>query len=66
MKQPMNNFICPKCGGSHFGRDTSSIGGRVVVLDTVRCHTPKCGWRGEWIEPTTTGHIHIRPGRGLP
>ena len=42
-------FVCPQCGGEHFGRDTADDGlGGVKILRTVRCHTPGCGWRGEW------------------
>ena len=42
-------FLCPQCGGSYFGRDTGPApDGTVAVLRTVRCHTPKCGWRGQW------------------
>jgi predicted RNA-binding Zn-ribbon protein involved in translation (DUF1610 family) len=61
--------MCPKCGGTHFGRDTEAIdlgpypgsqgagemstseyhiAQKVRILRTVRCHTPKCGWRGDW------------------
>lgn len=48
MDQP---FKCPECGGSHFGRDTSTLINKVVVLQTVRCHDEfrkGCKWRGEW------------------
>ena len=43
-------FVCPQCGGQHFGRDTEAIdlGQGVRILRTVRCHTNRCGWRGEW------------------
>ena len=62
-------FVCPSCGGHTFGRDTATERGKVVVLDTVRCHGTGCGWRGVWPpkvgRPTTdgqpaTGHIHLR------
>ena len=41
-------FICPGCGGEHFGRDTGAVDQMVAPLPTVRCHNPKCGWRGQW------------------
>ena len=34
-----DEFTCPRCGSHYFGRDTTlGPDGRVVVLDTVRCH----------------------------
>jgi hypothetical protein len=44
-------FICPKCSGEYFGRDTANENGEVVVLRTVRCHDQfgiGCKWHGEW------------------
>lgn len=45
-------FICPACGGEHFGRNTAGdIHGNVVCLETVRCHDQfevGCAWRGAW------------------
>jgi hypothetical protein len=47
-------FTCPACGGTTFGRDTGDDGkGGVAVLKTVRCHARGCAWRGVWPpEPT--------------
>ena len=53
-------FVCPSCGGSEFGRDTNSIGGRVVALEDVRCHAPGGGWHGEWIDPTSVSLLAER------
>lgn len=50
-------FTCPECGGTHFGRDTKSDAqGIVRVLDTVRCHDEHgkgCAWKGEWPQAPT-------------
>jgi hypothetical protein len=46
--RPIILFVCPQCGGEHFGRDTADGLGGVKILRTVRCHTQGCGWRGEW------------------
>lgn len=51
--QPTNDdFICPECGGRHFGRDTqATVTGEVIANGTVRCHDEHgkgCRWRGEW------------------
>jgi predicted RNA-binding Zn-ribbon protein involved in translation (DUF1610 family) len=64
------DFVCPKCGGGHFGRDTAKdTSGRVVVLDTVRCQTGACDWRGKYLaklgrpprdSECAIGHIHLR------
>lgn len=50
-----HDFVCPKCGGHYFGRDTELSGGRVVALNTIRCHGGssecpgwKCDWHGVW------------------
>ncbi len=47
-RQRWREIDCPKWDGKHFGRDTAKIDGVVQCLPTVRCHTPGCGWRGEW------------------
>lgn len=47
-RKPERAFVCPSCGGTHFGRDTATSRGQVVVLDTVRCHGDNCDWRGKW------------------
>ncbi len=45
----MNPFKCPKCGGSHFGRDTfRNSEGIVDMLNTVHCHSAGCNWHGVW------------------
>ena len=54
-------FVCPRCGGRSFGRDTEAAAdGTVAVLRTVECHghiltewyhgskRSPCGWRGVW------------------
>ena len=44
-------LTCPKCGGKTFGRDVmlDADGNVLVLLNSVRCYTPGCGWwRGEW------------------
>ena len=41
-------FVCPKCGSTHFGRDTAGKPGAVRTLRTVRCHGKGCDWRGVW------------------
>jgi phage N-6-adenine-methyltransferase len=44
-------FVCPACGGRHFGRDTAGATGRVHTLPTVRCHDQHhrgCKWSGVW------------------
>lgn len=49
----MRNFVCPECGGAHFGRDTKEVDGVVHTLGTVRCHDERnigCKWRGVWTE----------------
>ncbi len=47
-------FVCPACGGHHFGRDTrKNESGEVEVLTTVRCHDERkvgCKWCGEWTD----------------
>ena len=48
MDDKFSLFTCPKCGGHYFGRDTELENGVIVCLPTVRCHTPKCEWRGMW------------------
>jgi hypothetical protein len=51
-------FICPACGGHHFGRDTAQRKGKVIVLRTVRCHDEHkrgCKWRGPWPAPGDAG-----------
>jgi hypothetical protein len=58
-------FVCPQCGGEHFGRDTADDGlGGVKILRTVRCHTPGCGWRGEW-PPRSWRIVTIRVAWGM-
>lgn len=46
------HFVCPNCGGTHFGRRTAKgDDGQVIVLDDVCCHDEhgvKCKWRGVW------------------
>ena len=68
----LHEFVCPKCGGKHFGRNTAEINGTVQCLPTVRCHTPGCGWCGEWSSTTPAAPsmesaakimgLRIRPG----
>lgn len=41
----MTPFICPACGGHHFGRDVLQVEPEVVLGD-YRCHSPGCGWKG--------------------
>ena len=63
-------FICPRCGGSFFGRDTAGgePGEPVRMLSTVRCHATGCGWRGEWppkrelqqMPPPVTENLRLR------
>lgn len=47
----MAEFVCPQCGGRHFGRDVErNREGKVTVLDWVRCHDEhnvRCKWQGE-------------------
>jgi hypothetical protein len=45
--RPISLFVCPACGGEHFGRDIAQTG-KIRPLRTVCCHTPGCGWRGQW------------------
>ena len=69
-RKPERPFVCPACGSTHFGRETGQdTDGKIVVLDTVRCHGDDCEWRGKWpplpgrppiAGETATGHIHIR------
>ena len=53
-------LVCPKCGGKFFGRDVmmDAAGNITSLMNSVRCYTPGCGWRGEWptkiIRGTTT------------
>jgi hypothetical protein len=44
-------FTCPKCGSHYFGTETEKRLGKVVILDTVKCHGKDfsgkmCDWRG--------------------
>ena len=47
----MEEFVCPKCGSSYFGRDLDGI---------VTCHQHRCGWSGEWPQPAPAiTHYHV-------
>lgn len=45
MAQTGTHFRCPKCGGTHFGRDVENV--TTCELGLVRCHTRGCGWTGQ-------------------
>lgn len=61
-KKIEQEFVCPSCGGRHFGRDTG--GDPVKPLPTVRCHDEHrtgCKWVGVWpkqiqIDRSGVGH----------
>ena len=55
----MTPFKCPKCGGSHFGRDTfRNSEGIIDLLNTVRCHSDGCDWHGVWTGKFDHARLH--------
>ncbi len=56
MSDYRSQFTCPKCKSHLFGRDTTERDGKVIVLETVRCHGSEegkqCDWQGTWPELT--------------